>query len=38
MSAKKLAGVESISIAASLVLVITIPVNPSEYIYQLTYA
>jgi hypothetical protein len=38
MSAKKLAGVESISIAASLVLVITIPVNSSEYIYQLAYA
>ena len=38
MLAKKLAGVESISIAASLVLVIAIPVNPSEYIYQLAYA
>jgi hypothetical protein len=38
MSAKKLTNVESIAIAASLVLVIALPMNPSEYIYQLAYA
>lgn len=38
MSAKKLTVVESIAIAAFVVLVIAMLVNPSEYIYQLTYA
>lgn len=38
MSAKKLTAVESIAIAAFLVLVIAMLVNPSEHIYQLTYA
>jgi hypothetical protein len=38
MSAKKSAAVESTAITAFLVLVIAMQVNPSEYIYQLTYA
>jgi hypothetical protein len=38
MSAKKLTAVELIAIEAFLVLVIAMLVNPSEYIYQLTYA
>ena len=36
MSAKKLIDIESITIAAFLVLLIAMLVNPSEYIYQLT--
>ena len=36
MSAKKLIDIESITIAAFLVLLIAMLVNLSEYIYQLT--
>ncbi len=36
MSARKLIDIESITIAAFLVLLIAMLVNPSEYIYQLT--
>jgi hypothetical protein len=37
MSAKKFIDIESITIAAFLVLLIAMLVDPSEYIYQLTY-